>query len=391
MCPSGRQTLGSDGYEPTPFDNFREPWRLITRPGTPIQNRLADLFSLFKFLRCSPFDDQKVFNAQVAENWKRRSDPDSVAKLKTLVNCLALRRPKTTIELLPKRDELVNLEFSTEELEDYQRVKNQTVYQLDNVGGEGGGTKFLNALKWVNELRLMCIHGMKDSGETYKFEKHPLAWSVQEAQARFNQLDGVGLAKCSNAACCRDLSSAESSETGADNEDEPWISESLELWCSLCFKGQSKMDTKILQICNHLPRCPQKHGAVDEEGMSFPKPDSSARTSLLTPKNDDRLPTKVRKLLQDLIATPEDTKRFVIAHISCSGWVKTPIPALYSPLGPKHSTSFSPNSGRVPSVVSVSTAPFPPINAPTSFGSFAPILASGSSWLPYLAAVSGST
>ena len=383
--------MGRDGYEPTPFDDLRGPSTLITRPGTPIQNRLADLFSLFKFLRCSPFDDQKVFNAQVAENWKRRSDPDSVAKLKTLVNCLALRRPKTTIELLPKRDELINLEFSTEEWEDYQRVKNQTVYQLDNVGGEGGGTKFLNALKWVNELRLMCIHGMKDSGEIYKFERDPRAWSVQEAQARFNQLDGVGLAKCSNAACCRDLSSAESSETGADNEDEPWISESLELWCSLCFKVQGKMDTKILQICNHLPRCPQKNGAVDEEGMSFPKTDTSARTSLLTPRNDDRLPTKVRKLLQDLIATPQDTKRFVIALISCSGWAKTPIPALCSPLGPKHSTFFSPNSGRVPSDVSVSTAPFPPINAPTSFAPFAPILASGSSWLPYLAAVSGST
>lgn len=302
--------MGRDGYKPPPFDDTRGPSRLITRPGTPIQNRLADLFSLFKFLRCSPFDDQKVFNAQVAENWKRRSDPDSVAKLKTLVNCLALRRPKTTIELLPKRDERVNLEFSTEEWEDYQRVKNQTVYQLDNVGGESGGTKFLNALKWVNELRLMCIHGMKDSRESCKFEKDPLAWSAQGAQARFDQLDVVGLAKCSNAACLQDLSSAESSETRADNEDEPWISEALELWCSLCFKGQGKIDTKVLQICNHLPRCPQRHGAVNEGGK---------RPNLLTPMKDDRLPTKVRRLLQDLIATPENTKRLVIALVSRVG------------------------------------------------------------------------
>ena len=166
--------------------------------GTPIQNRLADLFSLFKFLRCSPFDDQKVFNTQVAQNWKKRSDPDSVAKLKTLVNCLALRRPKTTIELLPRTDETVFLNFSKEEQEDYQRVKNRTLHNLGNVGAESGGTQFLNTLKWVNELRLMCIHGVRDTEKTQRTEKAPPVWSVQEAQVCFDQLDGVGLAKCSN-------------------------------------------------------------------------------------------------------------------------------------------------------------------------------------------------
>ena len=345
---------------------------------------------MFKFLQCSPFDDQKVFNAQVAENWKRRSDPDSVVKLKMLINCLAIRRPKTTIELLPRRDELVDLEFSTVEWEDYQRIKSQTLYELESIGGEGGGTKFLNALKWVNELRLMCIHGMRDSKESHKIENSPLAWSVQEAQARFDQLDGVGLAKCSNAACGQDLSSVLSSETGADHEDDPWISESLELWCSLCFKSQGKTNAKICKISNHLPRSSPKEDAIDVEGKRFLETDSSARSSVVTPREDDRLPTKVRRLLQDLIAAPEDTQRFVITLISWR-WAKVPIPALYSLLGPKRSILSSPSFGCVPSVASVWTAAFPPINAPTSSASFAPILASGCSWLRYLAAVSGST
>lgn len=284
--------------------------------GTPIQNRLTDLFSLFKFLRCSPFDDQRVFSAQVAQNWKTRSDPDSVAKLKTLVNCLALRRPKTTVELLPRRDEIVDLEFNTEEREDYQRAKSQAVYRLDNVGGEGGCTKFLNALKWVNELRLMCIHGMRNHKEIEKIENNPPEWSVQEAQARFDQLDGIGLAKCSNAACCQDLSSALSSETGAEHEDEPWIGESLELWCSLCFKSQSTTDNRVFKICNHLPRRSRKQDAEDEEGNASLGIDSSAPSILLTPKKNNRLPTKVRRLLQDLVEAPEDTKRFVVTLTS---------------------------------------------------------------------------
>ena len=279
---------------------------------TPIQNRLMDLFSLFKFLRCSPFDDHKVFNTQVTQRWKRRSDPDSVAKLKTLVNCLSLRRPKTTIELLPRTDHNIHLDFSSEEWQEYQQIKYQTVFSLDNVGKADGGVKFLNALKWVNELRLMCIHGTRKSKDMVKIQETQPAWSSQEAQARFDQLDGVGLAKCSNAACDQDLSSILSSETGANGEEEPWISESLELWCSLCFEIQGKTATRI---CNHLPRCSQKLNTQGKEGNTLVETGCSGPSSLVAPATDDRLPTKVRRLLQDLLETPEDTKRFVVAIV----------------------------------------------------------------------------
>ena len=282
---------------------------------TPIQNRLMDLFSLFKFLRCSPFDDHKVFNTQVTQRWKKRSDPDSVAKLKTLVNCLSLRRPKTTIELLPRTDHNIHLEFSPEERQEYEQVKRKTVYSLDNVGKADGGVKFLNALKWVNELRLMCIHGTRKSRDVIEIQEIQPAWSNQEAQARFDQLDGVGLAKCSNAACDQDLSSILSSETGADREEEPWIGESLELWCSQCFEDQGKTATKVSRICYHLPRCSQKQRTQGKEGNHLVETGSLGPSSLVAPTKDNRLPTKVRKLLQDLLETPEDIKRFVFAVV----------------------------------------------------------------------------
>ena len=364
---------------------------LTVRFQRPIQNRLTDLFSLFKFLRCSPFDDQKVFSAQVAQKWKTRSDPDSVAKLKMLVNCLALRRPKTTIELMPKRDEVVYLDFSREEHEDYQRVKAQTLYSLDNVGGEGGGTRFLNALKWVNELRLMCIHGMRTSKETQEIGDTPPAWSAQEAQARFDQLDEVGLAACSNAACRQDLSSALSSETATEHEDYPWIGVSLELWCSLCIKSRGKTDIKLLKICNHLPRRSQNQGGVDENHKAFLEIEPSARSSLVPPKKDERLPTKVRRLLQRLLETPEDTKRFVTAYAPALKVTNIPAAALSSPLGQKRLTSSSHSSLRTPFAASALMALFPPTAAPASSAFSGRILVSGSFSLQYPAAALGST
>lgn len=38
--------------------------------GTPIQNRLGDLCSLLRFLRVHPYDDPRVFEAEISQPWK---------------------------------------------------------------------------------------------------------------------------------------------------------------------------------------------------------------------------------------------------------------------------------------------------------------------------------
>ena len=66
--------------------------------GTPIQNRLTDLASLFIFLRVHPFDDLETFKNHVVKGWKSRSDPEAVAKLKLLISSITLRRSKQPID-----------------------------------------------------------------------------------------------------------------------------------------------------------------------------------------------------------------------------------------------------------------------------------------------------
>lgn len=244
----------------------------------------------------------------MTQNWKASSDPQCVAKLKTLVNCLSLRRPKTTIELLPRRDDIIRLDFNEQEAEDYKAVKQKTLYNLDRAESSGrgtGGSTFLNALKWVNDLRLLCNHGMRNPIEIDKLVQTAPAWNSIEAQARFDQLDEVGLAKCSNTACCQDLSSALFNEAGADHDDEPWINESLEIWCSLCFTYKPRRDPNVYKICNHVPRRTQTSAGAEYRG-DLPPP-----LGLVTLNNRDRLPTKVQALIQDLLNTPDDIKRSV--------------------------------------------------------------------------------
>ncbi|XP_077583563.1 transcription termination factor 2 isoform X1 [Stigmatopora nigra] len=57
--------------------------------GTPIQNNLLDMYSLLKFLRCSPFDEYKLWKAQVDNSSKRGRE-----RLDILTRTLLLRRTK---------------------------------------------------------------------------------------------------------------------------------------------------------------------------------------------------------------------------------------------------------------------------------------------------------
>ncbi|XP_008708584.1 transcription termination factor 2 [Ursus maritimus] len=73
--------------------------------GTPIQNTLLDMYSLLKFLRCSPFDDFRLWKSQVDNGSKKGGE-----RLSILTKSLLLRRTKDQLDstgqplvMLPQR------------------------------------------------------------------------------------------------------------------------------------------------------------------------------------------------------------------------------------------------------------------------------------------------
>ncbi|KAL3865169.1 hypothetical protein ACJMK2_006788 [Sinanodonta woodiana] len=97
--------------------------------GTPIQNNLLDIYSLLRFLRCSPFDEFKV--------WKRQVDTGKVTgqdRLNVLVKSLLLRRTKTDtgksgkplVNLPSKSSFTHDLELSKEERRIYDMIYAQS-------------------------------------------------------------------------------------------------------------------------------------------------------------------------------------------------------------------------------------------------------------------------
>ncbi|MBN3289191.1 TTF2 factor, partial [Polypterus senegalus] len=65
--------------------------------GTPIHNNLLDMYSLLKFLRCSPFDEYKLWKAQVDNGSKRGGE-----RLNILTQSLLLRRTKDQLDSFGK-------------------------------------------------------------------------------------------------------------------------------------------------------------------------------------------------------------------------------------------------------------------------------------------------
>ncbi|KAG8532187.1 uncharacterized protein KY384_003828 [Bacidia gigantensis] len=277
--------------------------------GTPIQNRLMDLFSLFKFLQCHPFDNREVFAAQVEQSWKTMSDPVSIAKLKTLVNCLSLRRPKDIIQLLPRKDQTSYLDFSELEREDYNKVRDQVRLHIHAPTPGDGSAVFLSTLHWLNELRLLCNHGKRPSLEAPDLPPTEAPWSQVVAQTRFDQLRGAGLARCFSPQCDVSFSASIVDEGDEKHDEDPWITKSFEVFCSTCRDANSQQQCELYRLCNHDPR-----RILKDQGQPVSLKQHEQAFSSSIPL----LPTKVLRLIQDLLQTQKETKSVVFSF-----WTKT--------------------------------------------------------------------
>ncbi|XDG07064.1 hypothetical protein ABKA04_006679 [Annulohypoxylon sp. FPYF3050] len=100
--------------------------------GTPIQNRLSDLAALLKFIRAHPYNDPKKFEVDISNLWKSGDYEEAVRRLKRLSAFLLLRRPKGTINLPPRQDLLLPIDFMDEERRVYDKewlVESSTIRQ----------------------------------------------------------------------------------------------------------------------------------------------------------------------------------------------------------------------------------------------------------------------
>ena len=270
--------------------------------GTPIQNRVTDFASLLEFLQVHPFSNPKVFDTEITKPWLKSGDRD-VTRLKKLVNCISLCRTKAIIELPHRQDLIRNLDFSPEEQEFYDRAKEGTIRKLDDAMASNPVPtgQYLNALQWLNELRLVCNHGLlppkRHGSKSLSISPQDTqAWNRSTANKAFATIVCAGEATCS---VCDNTMSED--PVGGSDSPKPFLSKCLTLTCGSCIKNSPSGQ---VPTCSHAALCKSVEVSWVPEHVSKPSTEKQLPQITL-----DQASTKLKTLLKSLQTCPKEEKR----------------------------------------------------------------------------------
>jgi SNF2 family DNA or RNA helicase len=133
-------------------------WRAALT-GTPVENRLADLWSIFQFLNPGYLGSAEQFRKRFAAPIERGGDPAAAARLRQLVGPFILRRLKTDraiIQDLPAKNEMkVYCTLTREQATLYEAIVQTLLGEVEEAEGIQRRGQILAAL---TKLKQVCDH-----------------------------------------------------------------------------------------------------------------------------------------------------------------------------------------------------------------------------------------
>ncbi|WOO85037.1 Helicase-like transcription factor CHR27 [Vanrija pseudolonga] len=145
---------------------FLEADRRIALTGTPIQNRIEDVWALFKFLRLAPVDDKEVFNKYIISPCKT-GDPVGIARLQLIMRACTLRRTKDStadngakiLNLPPRKEVQLWLDLREDERKIYDARLEEVKQEVHEMQAKKELTKnYAHVLQHLLRLRQTCNH-----------------------------------------------------------------------------------------------------------------------------------------------------------------------------------------------------------------------------------------
>lgn len=143
-------------------------WRAALT-GTPIENRLTELWSIFQFLNPDYLGSQNDFYNRFAKPIERANDAEATQRLKSLVSPFILRRVKTdpnVISDLPEKNEMkVFCNLTKEQATLYEAVVRDSLKRIEESEGiERRGIVLATLMK----LKQVCNHPAQFLGENWE-------------------------------------------------------------------------------------------------------------------------------------------------------------------------------------------------------------------------------
>ncbi|MEM9448587.1 MAG: DEAD/DEAH box helicase [Cyanobacteria bacterium P01_E01_bin.6] len=161
----------SDAKQSQVVRQFEADFR-IALTGTPVENRLSELWSIIDFLNPGYLGPRNFFQRRFAVPIERYGDTDSLNALRSLVQPFILRRLKTDrtiIQDLPDKQEMnVFCGLSEAQADLYQKLVDQSLESIDSAEGIQRRGMILALL---TRLKQLCNHPVLLSDESAKGTK----------------------------------------------------------------------------------------------------------------------------------------------------------------------------------------------------------------------------
>ena len=126
--------------------------------GTPLENNLNELWTLFRFINPGLLGPRKRFHERFALPIQKEQDQEQKRVLKRIIQPFILRRLKSQVmEELPARTEVtLKVGMSHEEAALYETVRRQALENLESMDADQQGQKHLQILAELTRLRQLC-------------------------------------------------------------------------------------------------------------------------------------------------------------------------------------------------------------------------------------------
>ena len=135
--------------------------------GTPVENGLSELYSLFQFLNPLFFSSQKEYLQTYLKPIQENQDPDALKDLKTRLYPFMLRRVKKDVlkDLPEKTEQTAYIELEPQHLAIYHKRREELKQKVSGAVSQGGIAKnTFMILQALTELRRLASVPEADGG-----------------------------------------------------------------------------------------------------------------------------------------------------------------------------------------------------------------------------------
>jgi len=138
----------------------------LAATGTPLQNHLGELWTLFEFLNPGLLGSKNSFTERFWSPIETKNDEGARRGLQTLVRPFLLRRTKNQVlsELPEKTETTLAVDLDTTEREFYEALRQRALDQMAGLADKNPGEQQILVLTHLMKLRRACCHPVLAGG-----------------------------------------------------------------------------------------------------------------------------------------------------------------------------------------------------------------------------------